>query len=61
VSQIEGSYSFIYNDKFAENVNTDATLIFEITPSPILISIVVSIPLAIFVPFVTITFLYSKD
>jgi len=48
-------------EKFAENVNTDATLIFEITASPILISLVVSIPLVVFVPFVTITFLYSKD
>jgi len=50
--------------KFAENINTDATPIFEIAPSHILISLVVSIPLAIFVPFVpivTITFLYSKD
>ena len=50
-------------EKIAENVNTDATRIFEgsITPSPILISLVVSIPLVVFVPFVTITFLYSTD
>ncbi len=48
------------DEKFAENVNTDATQIFEITASPILISLVVSIPLIIFVPFATVTFLYSK-
>ncbi len=48
-------------EKIAENVNTDATLIFGITASPILISLVVSTPLVIFVPFVTITFLCSKD
>jgi len=53
---MEGSYSFIYNEKIAENANTGATRIFEITASPIVISIVVSIPLAIFEPFVTITF-----
>jgi hypothetical protein len=49
------------DEKFAENANTDATPIFGITASPILISPVVSIPLAIFVPFVTVTFLCSKD
>ena len=49
------------DEKFAENVNRDATPIFRITASPTLISLEVSIPVVIFVPFVTITFLYSRD
>ena len=49
------------DEKFTENANTDATRISEITASAILIPLVVYMPPVIFVPFVTVTFSYSKD